>query len=104
MSVGSYTFVQGATINHSVTVTEDGTAIAIDSGDTVTAYVRSGGTRVSDIDNVVLTRTGSDLPNGVIIVSFTSTDSTSWPEGPCELVVTVNNNYHHGDNWEVIEL
>ena len=104
MSVGSYTFVQGATINHSVTATENGAAVAIELTDTVTAYIRSGGTRVSDIDNVDLTRTGSDIANGVIIISFTSTDSASWPEGPCEPVVKINNNYHHGDNWEVIEL
>lgn len=104
MSVGSYTFVQGATINHSITVTENGSKIEILGTDTVTAYVRSGGTKVSEDDGVVLTRTGSDIANGVIIVSFNSTDSAKWPEGPCELVVKVNNNYHHGDNWEVIEL
>lgn len=106
MSVGPYKFVKGLPVSHSITLTHDGEKITggIALSDTITAYVRCGGERVSEIDTVDLTRAGSDLPNSVMIVSFTATDNATWPEEGCELVIIRNDVAYHDDRWEVIAL
>lgn len=106
MSVGSYELAQGLTLNVSVTLTNDGAAISggIASDDTITAYIKQHGVRVSQIDNVLFDRTGTDLPNSKIILSFTSVDSATWGTGACEVVIIRNNTVHIDDRWEVIPL
>lgn len=109
MSFGKYDLPQGLDISHSVTLTHKGEKITggIDSGAVVTAYIKSGGVVVSEVDSVVLTRPGSDLLNSVIIVEWSKDGdkgTSTWPCGPCEMIIIADGKPYTYSGWEVVPI
>ena len=66
-------------------------AVAIDSGDTITAIIYKDGAALSTPTTINTAAAGSDLANGKIIAEWTQVESVTWDTGDAELWVTRNN-------------
>lgn len=90
----------GDVTNIVATLKEGGVAVAVESSDTVKAVLarRTGETYQALLTPIVvdLFATGSDLPNGVVVVEFTAGAMASVSEGAAHLLIrnqTLNRTY-----------
>lgn len=73
------------------TVNGVSTAVALDSGDTITARIHKNGSPLSTQVSVNLSADGTSLASGKIVPEWTQVESATWATGDAELWVVRNN-------------